>query len=103
MGGSTLINGLTYGRGSSSIYDLWQEMGNEGWNWDSVLPYFERVSQLVCTKHAATDNLSRARPSFPSTSLPSKHTTQVDTPPTARSSCHIPHMYMNLPRPFSKA
>ncbi|KAK1032034.1 hypothetical protein LTR74_018956, partial [Friedmanniomyces endolithicus] len=43
VGGSTLVNGLTYGRGSSSIYNLWQDLGNEGWDWDSVLPYFEKV------------------------------------------------------------
>ncbi|KAK0822782.1 hypothetical protein LTR73_009045 [Friedmanniomyces endolithicus] len=44
VGGSTLVNGLTYGRGSSSIYNLWQDLGNERWDWDSVLPYFESTS-----------------------------------------------------------
>ncbi|KAK5709469.1 hypothetical protein LTR17_019744 [Elasticomyces elasticus] len=47
VGGSTLVNGLTYGRCSSSIYDLWQDLGNEGWDWDSVLPYFEKSTSFV--------------------------------------------------------
>ncbi|KAK5710951.1 hypothetical protein LTR15_012745 [Elasticomyces elasticus] len=47
VGGSTLINGLTYGRGSSSVYDLWQDLGNDGWDWNSVLPYFEKSTSFV--------------------------------------------------------
>ncbi|KAK3629309.1 hypothetical protein LTR56_013032 [Elasticomyces elasticus] len=47
VGGSTLINGLTYGRGSSSVYDLWQDLGNNGWDWNSVLPYFEKSTSFV--------------------------------------------------------
>lgn len=43
LGGSSAINGLTYGRGSSSIYDLWGALGNNGWNWQDVFPYFKKV------------------------------------------------------------
>lgn len=44
VGGSTLINGLTYGRGSASINDLWHNSGNHGWDWASMLRYLEKVS-----------------------------------------------------------
>lgn len=44
LGGSSAINGLTYGRGSSSIYDLWGSLGNQGWSWEEVLPYFKKVN-----------------------------------------------------------
>lgn len=44
LGGSTAINGLTYGRGSSSLYDGWEALGNRGWSWDDVFPYFVKVS-----------------------------------------------------------
>ncbi|KAK5674172.1 hypothetical protein LTS10_013069 [Elasticomyces elasticus] len=47
VGGSTLINGLTYGRGSSSVYNLWQDMGNDGWDWETVLPYFEKSTSFL--------------------------------------------------------
>jgi len=42
LGGSSLINGMLYLRGHQSDYDGWAELGNEGWDWDSVLPYFKR-------------------------------------------------------------
>jgi choline dehydrogenase-like flavoprotein len=43
LGGSSVINGLTYGRGSSSLYDLWEGLGNGGWRWDELLPFFRKV------------------------------------------------------------
>jgi choline dehydrogenase len=46
LGGSSAINGLAYTRGSSSIYDLWASLGNGGWSWEKVFPYFKKVRQL---------------------------------------------------------
>ena len=42
LGGSSAVNGMIYSRGQSSDYDLWARMGNEGWDYASVLPYFRR-------------------------------------------------------------
>lgn len=42
LGGSSSINGLLYVRGQPQDYDGWRQMGNEGWGWDDVLPYFKR-------------------------------------------------------------
>lgn len=47
LGGSSAINGLAYDRGSSSIYDLWASLGNMGWSWEEVLPFFKKVSLLL--------------------------------------------------------
>ncbi|CAN0485444.1 unnamed protein product, partial [Scytosiphon promiscuus] len=43
LGGSSSLNGLLYVRGQSQDYDRWQQMGNKGWGWDSVLPLFKRA------------------------------------------------------------
>ncbi|MBN8968460.1 MAG: choline dehydrogenase [Rhizobiales bacterium] len=40
LGGSSSINGLIFIRGQSDDYDHWAQLGNAGWDWKSVLPYF---------------------------------------------------------------
>ena len=42
LGGSSSINGLLYVRGQSQDFDHWRQLGNEGWSWQDVLPYFKR-------------------------------------------------------------
>lgn len=42
LGGCSSINGMIYMRGQARDYDLWRQMGNVGWGWDDVLPYFKR-------------------------------------------------------------
>lgn len=43
LGGSSSINGLVYVRGQSQDYDQWRQLGNAGWSWDEVLPYFKKA------------------------------------------------------------
>lgn len=42
LGGSSSLNGLLYVRGQREDYDRWAELGNEGWSFDEVLPYFKK-------------------------------------------------------------
>ncbi len=42
LGGSSSINGLLYVRGQKEDYDHWRQLGNAGWSYDDVLPYFKR-------------------------------------------------------------
>ncbi len=43
LGGSGSINSMVYIRGRASDYDRWAELGCDGWDWQSVLPYFVRA------------------------------------------------------------
>ncbi len=40
VGGCSSINGMIYMRGQAADYDHWRQLGNAGWGWDDVLPYF---------------------------------------------------------------
>jgi choline dehydrogenase len=42
LGGSSALNGLLYVRGQPADYDCWAELGNPGWSFDDVLPYFKK-------------------------------------------------------------
>ena len=48
LGGGTLINAMLWNRGDTQDYDTWAALGNEGWDFASMLPYFERVSHTIC-------------------------------------------------------
>lgn len=43
VGGTSAINGLLYVRGQSQDFDTWRQLGNTGWSFEDVLPYFKRA------------------------------------------------------------
>ena len=47
LGGSTSINGMNYNRGCPADFDGWAELGNRGWGFTDVLPYFKRTERRV--------------------------------------------------------
>ena len=45
-GGSSSINAMVYIRGHAYDYDLWRQLGNTGWSYEDVLPYFKKAESF---------------------------------------------------------
>ena len=58
-GGSSSINGMVFVRGEPVEFDHWRELGNVGWGYADVLPYFKR---LKATSIGASDQRGRDGP-----------------------------------------
>jgi choline dehydrogenase len=63
IGGSSSVNAMVYMRGQPADYDHWRQLGNAGWSYDDVLPYFkkaERNERLHDSFHGADGPLNVA-------------------------------------------
>jgi choline dehydrogenase-like flavoprotein len=47
VGGGTVVNGMFFDRGSRGDYDLWEALGNPGWGWSGIFPYFKKVGIFI--------------------------------------------------------
>jgi len=69
LGGSSAINAMVYVRGHRSDYDAWAALGNDGWSYRDVLPYFLRAEnneRLADEYHARGGPLNVSDPRSPS-------------------------------------
>ncbi|CAA7265020.1 unnamed protein product [Cyclocybe aegerita] len=46
VGGGSMINGMLFDRAAADDYNNWEKLGNPGWSWDGLLPYFKKATTL---------------------------------------------------------
>jgi choline dehydrogenase-like flavoprotein len=47
VGGGSVVNGMAFDRAAAADYDAWEQLGNSGWNWNSLLPYFKKSTTFT--------------------------------------------------------
>jgi choline dehydrogenase len=73
MGGSSVLNYMIHNRGHRKDYDLWEDMGNVGWGYKEVLPYFLK-SEDIAIPELAKDTKYHSTGGYMTISYPSFHT-----------------------------
>ncbi|KAL0065383.1 hypothetical protein AAF712_007589 [Marasmius tenuissimus] len=46
VGGGSTVNGMMFDRGSAEDYNNWEKLGNTGWGWEGLLPYFKKSTKF---------------------------------------------------------
>ncbi|KAI1856571.1 hypothetical protein JX265_011530 [Neoarthrinium moseri] len=46
LGGTSALNFMTWNRASREDHDAWRDLGNKGWGWDDLLPYFKKTENF---------------------------------------------------------
>jgi len=81
LGGSSMINGMAYVRGHPYDYDTWAELGNDGWSYDDLLPYFKKSENFQAQGdmeyHGTDGPLSVTRGDNPDDVTPSEFQEQL--------------------------
>jgi choline dehydrogenase-like flavoprotein len=55
LGGGSVVNGMMYDRGSRADYDAWEALGNKGWGWDGLFPFFKKGTTYVAPPQKLVD------------------------------------------------
>lgn len=59
VGGGSAVDHMMLDRGAADDYDNWEKLGNPGWGWSSLLPYFQKVCTQTSFDTGADLNVER--------------------------------------------
>ncbi|CZR58689.1 related to choline dehydrogenase [Phialocephala subalpina] len=54
VGGGSVVNGMFWDRGSNADYDAWETLGNKGWGWAGLAPYFKKTNTFTPPSESTT-------------------------------------------------
>ncbi|KAF9700052.1 hypothetical protein EKO04_001434 [Ascochyta lentis] len=58
VGGGSVVNGMAFDRASAADYNAWEQLGNPGWGWNGLLPYFKKSTTFTPPKLAKEFNIT---------------------------------------------
>lgn len=58
LGGGSVINGMVYDRGSAADYDAWEALGNKGWGWKGMEPYFKKGTNFQAPSEKVAEDFN---------------------------------------------
>jgi choline dehydrogenase-like flavoprotein len=47
LGGGSIVNGMAYDRGSVADFNAWESLGNKGWGWEGMFPFFKLGTEFI--------------------------------------------------------
>ncbi|CAA9959754.1 hypothetical protein PTMSG1_03162 [Pyrenophora teres f. maculata] len=47
LGGGSIVNGMMYDRGAAADFDAWEALGNKGWGWEEMYPFFKKSTEFI--------------------------------------------------------
>ncbi|KAI8935443.1 hypothetical protein NX059_008017 [Plenodomus lindquistii] len=56
VGGGSVVNGMAFDRASKADYDAWEQLGNSGWGWNSLLYYFKKSTTFTPPTASQVEN-----------------------------------------------
>jgi len=58
LGGGSIVNGMVYDRGAAADYNAWEALGNKGWGWDGLLPFFKKGTEFIPPSPETTEDFN---------------------------------------------
>ncbi|KAI5918205.1 putative choline dehydrogenase [Camillea tinctor] len=96
LGGTSALNLMTWNRGSRQDYDAWEELGNRGWGWDDLLPYFKK-SESFHSPEKETQSHNRQHIDYKATGTGGPiHTSYSKQYPITHQLCHDTYVSLGI-------
>jgi choline dehydrogenase-like flavoprotein len=89
-GGGSTVNGMEWDRASSADYDSWKLLGNPGWGWSDLYPYFKKVRSRTATEVSCSPLYRAAHSRRQDPRLRLNSTTHTMRPLMAMDLCRSP-------------
>ena len=79
LGGGSILNAMCWNRGGADDYDAWEALGNPGWGWDGMLPYFMKVKKAAdISQSTAKSSQSETYTPVPSAEIAEEYSIHYD-------------------------